>query len=58
MKMGCFDYILATVQAAFIVLKICGKITLSWFAIFIPVYIWLGLVVIGVTIEVLKDKYK
>ena len=33
-------------QIAFIILKLCGVLECSWAAVFIPVYIWLGLVIL------------
>lgn len=39
-------------QVALIVLKLCGVITCSWAAVFIPVYIKLVLIVIAAFIEV------
>ncbi len=41
-------YFLLFLLAAFIILKAVGIITWSWWLVFIPAYVLVGLVVIGV----------
>lgn len=45
--------ILGLLQVAFIVLKVTGIINWSWWKVFIPTYISIALVVIGVVIIVI-----
>lgn len=43
-------------QVAFIVLKLCNVITWSWWAVFIPLWIELGIIAIAIILIVLANK--
>lgn len=43
-------------QVAFIVLKLCKVITWSWWLVFIPLWIEIGLLIIIVTLLILANK--
>lgn len=53
MKIGFFGLL----QIAFIVLKLTDYIDWSWALVFVPFYIWLGLIVLYVIITGLLDKH-
>lgn len=47
--------LLGVLQVIFIVLKLIGTITWSWWAVFIPAYIWIALVVLLVILLVIDE---
>lgn len=55
--MKCADYFWTTLQIALIVLKLCGVIN-SWWLVFIPVYINIGLGLITFFISRVESKYE
>lgn len=50
MKINILDFFMATLQLAFIVLKICGVINWSWWVVLIPIILF---VIINILIMVL-----
>lgn len=65
MKINILDFFMATLQLAFIVLKICGVINWSWWVVLMPilfiVVIYLFIVVIYIAARLFvwwADKYK
>ena len=55
-KMGCLDWILALLQVVFIVLKVCNVIAWSWWLVFIPVYIFAGLFIIVLILNLIASR--
>lgn len=37
MKFGIIDFMMASLQVAFIVMKLCGAISWSWWLVFLPI---------------------
>lgn len=42
MKIGLIDFVMASLQIAFIVLKLCGTIEWSWFFVLLPTIIFVA----------------
>lgn len=55
-RMGCLDWILALLQVVFIVLKVCNVIAWNWWLVFIPVYIFAGLFIIVLILNIIANR--
>lgn len=54
--MKCGDFFWSGLQLALIILKLCKVIDISWWLVFIPVYILLGILVLYVICEIIELK--
>lgn len=54
--MKCGDFFWSGLQLALIILKLCKVIDISWWLVFIPVYILIGILVLYVICEIIELK--
>lgn len=54
--MKCDDFFWSGLQLALIILKLCKVIDISWWLVFIPVYILTGILVLYVICKIIELK--
>lgn len=54
--MKCSDFFWSGLQPALIILKLCKVIDISWWLVFIPVYILTGILVLYVIFKIIELK--
>lgn len=54
--MKCSDFFWSGLQLALIILKLCKVIDISWWLVFIPVYILTGILVLYVICKIIELK--
>lgn len=54
--MKCGDFFWSGLQLALIILKLCKVIDISWWLVFIPVYILIGILVLYVICKIIELK--
>ncbi len=54
--MKCSDFFWSGLQLALIILKLCKVIDISWWLVFIPVYILTGILVLYVIFKIIELK--
>lgn len=52
-SMGCLDWLLVLLQVVFIVLKVCNIVAWSWWLVFIPVYVFVGIFIIALILSII-----
>lgn len=58
MKFGIIDFMMASLQIAFIVMKLCGAISWSWWLVMLPILLIVVFNVLVLLLFVCAEKYK
>ena len=58
MKFGIIDFMMASLQVAFIVMKLCGAISWSWWLVMLPILLAVVLNILVLFLYVCAEKYK
>ena len=58
MKFGIIDFMMASLQVAFIVMKLCGAISWSWWLVMLPILLAVVLNILVLLLYVCAEKYK
>ena len=58
MKFGIIDFMMASLQVAFIVMKLCGAISWSWWLVILPILLVVVFNVLVLLLYVCAEKYK
>lgn len=58
MKINILDFFMATLQIAFIVLKICGVINWSWWVVLIPIILFVIINILVTALVLCVKAYK
>ena len=58
MKFGIIDFMMASLQVAFIVMKLCGAISWSWWLVILPILLVVVFNVLVFLLYVCAEKYK
>lgn len=58
MKINILDFFMATLQLAFIVLKICGVINWSWWVVLIPIILFVIINILVMALVLYMKAYK
>ena len=58
MKFGIIDVIMASLQEAFIVMKLCGAISWSWWLVMLPILLVVVFNVLALLLFVCAEKYQ
>ena len=58
MKFGIIDFMMASLQVAFIVMKLCGAISWSWWLVMLPILLVVVFNVLVLLLYVCAEKYK
>ena len=58
MKFGIIDFMMASLQVAFIVMKFCGAISWSWWLVMLPILLVVALNALVLILFVCAEKYK
>ena len=58
MKFGIIDFMMASLQVAFIVMKLCGAISWSWWLVILPILLVVVFNVLVLFLYVCAEKYK
>lgn len=58
MKFGIIDFMMASLQVAFIVMKLCGAISWSWWLVMLPILLIVVFNVLLLLLFVCAEKYK
>lgn len=54
--MKCSDFFWSGLQLALIILKLCKVIDVSWWLVFIPVYVLAGILILFVVFKIIELK--
>ena len=54
--MNCSDFFWGGLQLALIILKLCKVIDVSWWLVFIPVYVLAGILILFVVFKIIELK--
>lgn len=57
MKFGIIDFMMASLQVAFIVMKLCGAISWSWWLVMLPIILVVVFNVLVLLLYVCAEKY-
>ena len=58
MKFGIIDFMMASLQVAFIVMKLCGAISWSWWLVMLPIILIVVFNILVLFLYVCAEKYK
>ena len=58
MKFGIIDFMMASLQVAFIVMKLCGAISWSWWLVMLPMILIVVFNILVLFLYVCAEKYK
>ena len=58
MKFGIIDFMMASLQVAFIVMKLCGAISWSWWLVMLPMILIVVFNILILFLYVCAEKYK
>ena len=58
MKFGIIDFMMASLQVAFIVMKLCGAIRWSWWLVMLPIILIVVFNILVLFLYVCAEKYK
>ena len=58
MRFGIIDFMMASLQVAFIVMKLCGAISWSWWLVMLPILLAVVFNVLALLLFVCAEKYK
>ena len=58
MKFGIIDFMMASLQVVFIVMKFCGAISWSWWLVMLPILLVVALNALVLILFVCAEKYK
>ena len=58
MKFGIIDFMMASLQVAFIVMKLCGAISWSWWLVMLPMILIVVFNILVLFLFVCAEKYK
>ena len=58
MKFGIIDFMMASLQVAFIVMKLCGAISWSWWLVMLPMILIVVFNILVLFLCVCAEKYK
>ena len=58
MKFGIIDFMMASLQVAFIVMKLCGAISWSWWLVMLPMILIVVFNILVLFLYICAEKYK